>query len=285
MATRFFQNQAEPPLNFQLWVGHPPGQVDPEFWLERSAKASFLYAIEELANRELKDKSPGEWSDLAIAHQDRWLIQRLASFWEHKWQHGDPPDELDDDWGKYYALSMIAGDLGCDSCREDAQRFLSNRDNTHYQHLDDGVSERERIASQLPQYRSMLAEPASQSCPYFEPLSMDQLAKLLSSGVSPTRVLTILRQRGVSFDPSIDSLNTIRHAGGNDEVIISSVTERRALGCSDIALLLQAGVSQKVLAQTVRQRSTNCSLTPTESQDLRSAGASNDLMLAILQHH
>jgi hypothetical protein len=23
LATRFFQNQAEPPLNFQLWVGHP----------------------------------------------------------------------------------------------------------------------------------------------------------------------------------------------------------------------------------------------------------------------
>ena len=258
------------------------GQVDPEFWLERSAKSGFLYAIEDLASKEIRDQSPGEWSDLAIAHRDRWIIQRLATFWDN---HAKPADDLYGDWARYYALSMVAGDLGCASCREDAERFLSNRSDKHYGRLHDGLSDQERVASLLPQYRAMLGEPASQACPYFDPLSQEQLNKLLSSGVSQARVMAILRQRGITFNLDKDSINSIRRSGGNDEVIVNVATQRHTLGCDDIILLLQAGVNQKVLIQAVKARSTSCSLTPSESQSLREVGASNELMLAIVQHH
>ncbi len=50
-------------------------------------------------------------------------------------------------------------------------------------------------------------------------LSRDEVINLLQGGVPPTRVLELVRERGIKFSPSADDMSVIRAAGGTDELI------------------------------------------------------------------
>ncbi len=50
-------------------------------------------------------------------------------------------------------------------------------------------------------------------------LSRDEIVSLLQGGVPPTRMLELVKERGIKFSPSADDLNAIRDAGGTDDLI------------------------------------------------------------------
>jgi hypothetical protein len=53
------------------------------------------------------------------------------------------------------------------------------------------------------------------------PKALDRLdiVGLLQGGVSPARIIDLIKDRGVKFSPSADDLNEIRNAGGTDDLI------------------------------------------------------------------
>ncbi len=50
-------------------------------------------------------------------------------------------------------------------------------------------------------------------------LGRTDIVDLLQGAVSPTRIADLVKERGIKFSPSADDLNTIRAAGGTDDLI------------------------------------------------------------------
>jgi hypothetical protein len=50
-------------------------------------------------------------------------------------------------------------------------------------------------------------------------LSREEIVSLLQGGVPPTRVLELVKERGIRFSPSADDLSAIREAGGTDDLM------------------------------------------------------------------
>jgi hypothetical protein len=77
VATRFFQNQAEPPLNFQLWVGHPLGKQlnDTKKWHSHGYGISM-----EVLQRDLKLVIDDFGKDAAISNAVRSYHDLLSDY-------------------------------------------------------------------------------------------------------------------------------------------------------------------------------------------------------------
>lgn len=75
----------------------------------------------------------------------------------------------------------------------------------------------------LPLIAALLATPAlpqSQETDKLAPFALDDLLTLMAAGVTPARVTTLVKERGVTFDFTPDVEQKLRLAGGDDSLLL-----------------------------------------------------------------
>jgi hypothetical protein len=121
-----------------------------------------------------------------------------------------------------------------------------------------------------------------------QPLSQDQILEALkANGLSPERIAEIVRRRGLQFEMSADLEGKFRLAGANDILVLALWEKEQWTPPSGDPMtkdflmgLLQSGTLQR-LPKWITVRKVNFELTQENANDLRRAGASNEVLALV----
>jgi len=118
------------------------------------------------------------------------------------------------------------------------------------------------------------------------PLSQNQLLDALKAGgLSADELSGIIRRRGLDFEMSLDLERRFRDAGADTTIVLALWDKERwdppkgdALTKDFLTALIQAGTSAQRLSKWIVARKINFELTPVAINDLRNAGASDEVL-------
>lgn len=71
----------------------------------------------------------------------------------------------------------------------------------------------------IPRPQEQVRPAAKPGRPNARALTKEDIISLLQGGVSSVRIVPLVTERGVSFSPTTNSLNEIRTAGGNEDLV------------------------------------------------------------------
>jgi hypothetical protein len=119
-----------------------------------------------------------------------------------------------------------------------------------------------------------------------KPISGSQLLQLLKAGTDSQHLATVVKERGVDFEVTGDSLISLRQAGA-EPILLRSLgeaalrAESRPLDAAFIRELVSAEFDDEALARAVQDRGLSFRPDANYLQELESAGASQTLLKTV----